>query len=116
MKKNSIYTIVVGSEAQEYSDYCLPSQKHYADSIGAEFYVLGEESFKPEYPTGHFNLISAIEHFLKTGHERFLYMDADIIIHKDTPDMFKEFKPGELYLRYGNTYERKCRDGNSIFR
>lgn len=105
MKKNAIYTIVVGKEAEDYAEYCIPSQKHYAESIDAEYYVLGEEVFRPEYPTGHFNLISAIEHFLKSDHERFLYMDADVIIHKNTPDIFQEFEKGELYLRYGNTYD-----------
>jgi len=105
MKKNAIYTIVVGKESEEYAEYCTPSQKHYAESIGAEYYVLKEEVFKPEYPTGHFNLISAIEHFLQSDHERFLYMDADVIIHKNTPDMFKEFPKGDIYLRYGNTYD-----------
>jgi len=105
MKKNAIYTIVIGEEAEEYAEYCTPSQKYYAESINAEYYVLKDEVFRSEYPTGHFNLISAIEHFLESDHERFLYMDADVIIQKNTPDMFKEFPAGDIYLRYGNTYD-----------
>ena len=104
-KKNAIYTIVVGDEARKYAAYCIPSQTKYAEDIGAQYYVLQEESFRKEYPTGHFNLISAIDHFLESDHERFLYMDVDIIVHKNTPDMFEAFPPGELYLRYGNTYD-----------
>ena len=98
-KKNAIYTIVVGEEARKYAAYCIPSQTKYAEDIGAQYYVMQEESFREEYPTGHFNLISAIDHFLESDHERFLYMDVDVLIHKKTPDMFEEFSPGELYLR-----------------
>jgi hypothetical protein len=104
-KRNAIYTIVVGNEANKYANYCLPSQNEYANDIDAEYYVLREEVFRPEYPTGHFNLISAIDHFLNSDHERFLYLDADIVVHRNTPNIFEEFPIGEMYLRYGNTYD-----------
>jgi len=105
MAKNSVYTIVTGDEAREYSSYCLPSQQSYCEFIDADFYVMGDEAIRPEYPTGHFNLISAIEHFLEGSSERFLYLDADIIIHKNTPDIFKEFPSGNIYLRKGHEYK-----------
>jgi hypothetical protein len=104
MKKNAIYTIVAGKEVEEYAEYCTPSQKYYAESIDAEYYVLGEEVHRSEYPTPHFNLISAIEHFLQSDHERFLFMDADVIIHKNTPNIFEELPAGDFYLRYSNEY------------
>ena len=102
--KYGIYTCVIGAEAQEYAKLCLPSQQAYAKAVGANYYVLDEKNVKPEYPTSHFNLLSAIEHFLQSDHERFLYMDADIIIHKNTPNIFEELPEGDFYLRYSNKY------------
>lgn len=104
MKKNAIYTIVIGKDVEEYSDYCTPSQREYAKSVDAEYYILRDEVIKEEYPTNHFNLLSAINHFLESDHDRFLYMDADVVVHKNTPDIFKILVEGEMYLRYSNEY------------
>ena len=114
--KYGIYTCVIGNEAQEYAKLCLPSQKAYAKAVGATHYVLGESSMKPEYPTSHFLLWEAMEHFIKSDHERFIFMDADIIIQKGTPNIFDEFPTGKMYMRYGHSFERienwvkECRD------
>jgi hypothetical protein len=104
--KYGIYTCVIGNEAQEYAKLCLPSQKAYAKAIGASHYVLGENNMKPEYPTSHFLLWESMKHFISTSHERFVFMDADIIIQKGTPSIFDEFPKGKMYMRFGHSFER----------
>lgn len=106
MNKYGIYTIVAGDYAKSYADLCLPSQKAYAEYVNADFYVLTENDMKPEYPTAHFLVWAAMEKFLQSEHERFLFLDADIIVQRGTPDIFAEHAPGKMYMRFGHSFEK----------
>tara|TARA_R110001599_G_scaffold243644_1_gene443483 strand:+ start:1527 stop:2492 length:966 start_codon:yes stop_codon:yes gene_type:complete len=104
--KYGIYTIAIGEYAREYSKLCLPSQKAYAKDVGADHYLLDENDLKSEYPTPHFLLWEAMEQFIKSDHERFLFIDADIMIQKGTPNIFDEFSKGKMYMRFGHSFDK----------
>ena len=104
--KYGIYTIAVGDYAKEYAKLCMPSQKAYAEAVGAAHYMLDEKDMKPEYPTAHFLLWEAMKQFLDSDHERFLFIDADIIIQKGTPNIFDEFEEGQMYMRRAHSFEK----------
>ena len=104
--KYGIYTIAIGDYAREYAKLCLPSQKAYAKAVGAEHYLLDENDMKPEYPTAHFLLWEAMKQFMLSDHERFLFIDADIIIQKGTPSIFDEFPEGKMYMRFGHSFDK----------
>tara|TARA_R110000824_G_scaffold50135_5_gene140279 strand:+ start:294 stop:1208 length:915 start_codon:yes stop_codon:yes gene_type:complete len=104
MKKNAIYTIIVG-QADRYAHYCMPSIRAYAEATDSELYVFTEEHMTPEYPTPHFLMFELMKHFGESEHERMLYIDADIIVHKGTPDIFKTFESG-FYMREGHTWDK----------
>jgi len=103
--KYGIYTIAVGEYAKEYAKLCVPSQKAYADAIGAAHYLLDEQDMKPEYPTARFLLWESMKQFVASDHERFLFIDADIIIQKGTPNIFDEFEEGKMYMRFSHSFE-----------
>lgn len=105
-EKYGIYTIAVGDYAKEYAKLCLPSQKAYAKDIGAAHYLLDENDMRPEYPTAHFLVWEAMKRFIDSPHERFLFIDADIIIQKGTPSIFDNFEKGKMYMRFGHSFEK----------
>jgi len=97
--KKIIYTIVAGN-AGEYAELCLPSIRRYADKVGADFHIITDDNMKPEYPTTHFLIYEAFNHFVASDYDRMAYIDADVIINPITPDIFEELNEG-FWVRQG---------------
>jgi len=82
MGKTAIVTVCVGSRYEEISELTYPSIKNYAKKLKAEFIVLtGNEDQK------YWNKFKI--HQLLGSYSRIIYVDTDLIIRDDCPDLFK---------------------------
>ncbi len=90
--KTALVTIVVGKQVQEIWELTGTSFLHYAQKIGAELVVL--DSLRMWMPSPHwlkFDLFA-----LLTRCDRIIYMDADILIRPDCPNLFKLVDPEKV--------------------
>jgi len=80
---NLVLTIAIGSLYQEMAGITHPSINRYATKIGAEFKVITEQNhISPHWEKFEiYNLLST--------YERILYVDTDVLISGDCPDLFK---------------------------
>ena len=83
-KDNLVLTISIGDYYQELAKHTLPSIKRYAKSIGADFLNIEDEN--SEYITQKWNKFAI--HDLLNEYKRILYLDIDIIIRDDCPNLF----------------------------
>ena len=77
---------------------CVESQKRYADKIGAFFYPCTEwencnEDLQTECEKRH------IVELLK-DYDKVLYLDADVFVKPDAPDIFKEYENNNNLILY----------------
>ena len=84
MKKNLVLTLALGSAYQELATLTHPAIKAYADKIDADFMVISER--KISKTTAHWEKFQIFD--LLNDYERILYIDTDIIVRDDTPNMF----------------------------
>lgn len=87
--KNAIVTITIGEQYEEIAKLTHPSIKAYAERIGAEFIVLREEAKYPHWQK--FRLFELLIRF-----ERIIYLDTDLIIRDDCPNLFNEVPSDKL--------------------
>ncbi len=78
---NSIVTIVSGRDYEELSKLTHSSINAYAEKIGAEFIVIREESLTPHWLK--FRLFDLLNKY-----DRIIYLDSDLIVRDDTPNLF----------------------------
>jgi len=97
--KTIIYTIVAGN-AIEYARYCVPTIQSYADKIGSDLVILSEDDNFEHYPTNHFLIYEAFRRFEASDYHQMMFCDADVIINKNTPNIFDKF-PAGLWVRQG---------------
>jgi len=84
MKENLVFTLSIGSHHSKVSKLTLPSIKEYADKIGADFLNITEHN--NEYITQKWNKFYIYE--LLNKYKRILYLDTDLIIREDCPNLF----------------------------
>ena len=70
----------------------MPIIKEYCARYGITLYEITEN--KNEYPTAHWCKLDVFRQFLDSGHEYGLYLDIDIIIRKEAPNIFNEYNGG----------------------
>ena len=82
MSKNALVTVSVGEVYKEMSKLTHPSIKAYANRIGADFICIDEsDSTSPHWEKFQiFNLLNK--------YDRIIYLDTDIIVRDDTPNLF----------------------------
>lgn len=68
----------------------LPTHRAYADRCGAEFVVMDERH--PDHP--HYAKWAVRDLFAR--YDRVLFLDADAIVRRDTPDLFALVEPDRL--------------------
>lgn len=108
--KKAIITICFGQKFKELSKITHPSLKYYAKKINADFIVLDENNQYYSDKTFPQWEKFAIYNLLNT-YDRIIYLDTDIIIREDCPDLFEvvpykqigafneaKFVPREYYL------------------
>ena len=93
MSKNLILMIAVGDTYKKIAEYTHPIIEQYAKRIGADFIVVKES----QCSTPHWEKFLAIYNYLNK-YERILYLDTDVIIRNDCPDLFKIVPSNKLAL------------------
>ena len=87
-----VLTIAVGATYKSISKLTQPSLKAYAKRIGAEFFCINEQKISKTTP--HWEKFQI--HRLLDTFERIAYIDTDILIRRDCPDLFEEVPRGKL--------------------
>lgn len=84
MKKNyAVVTVTIGDEYKEIAGLTHPTIKAYADKLECDFIVID----KGGDSSGHWAKFQL--HRLLGEYDRIIYVDTDVIIRNDTPDLFK---------------------------
>lgn len=91
--KLAVVTCAIGPKFQELLTITGPQLKKYADKCGADFIVL-EDDQCPHFPNGN---KFRVRHIAKQ-YDRVLYLDTDLWVKDCTPNMFKLYPPGAVYM------------------
>jgi hypothetical protein len=83
--KNAVVTVCMGDGYKSVGEVSHPFMKEYADKIGAEFIVFDDQSKKFQYPKNNKFLINEL---FVNGYDRILYVDTDVLIKRDSPNIF----------------------------
>ena len=104
-KDTLVLTISIGEYYNELAKLTLPSIQSYAKKIGADFLNINE--FNPHYITQKWNKFHI--HELLNKYRRIIYLDVDILIREDTPNLFEIVPENKLGMfnegRYVPRYE-----------
>jgi hypothetical protein len=87
MEKLAVVTLVTSPEWRQLATITLPSQRYYAERLGADFVVLDRRV----YPHPHYDKWQIAD--LLACYDRVLYLDADLIVRPDCPDLFVTVPP-----------------------
>ena len=92
--KKQVITLNVDHYYPEITSITLPFMERFAKKIGADFNVITERTFGPPMTCNYekFQLRK-----LSKGYDWTIYLDADVLIHNDTPD-FTDFIGKETIL------------------
>lgn len=82
--KKAVVTLSIGDLYREMSDISHPMMKDYADKIGADFVVINEAKVRM-HPL-HFEKWQMYD--LLFDYDRIIFLDTDILIGPDCPDLF----------------------------
>lgn len=86
MKKSNlaVITLAVGERGRELLDITRAGLERYANRIGADFHIIGGEPIQPAYPMeDKFRVCQYLDHY-----DRVIYIDADIEVSQDAPNLF----------------------------
>jgi len=104
-RDNLVFTISIGDYYQEISKYTLPFLENYAKKIGADFLNITEHN--PDYITQKWNKFHINK--LLNDYKRIIYLDIDMIIRDDCPNLFEIVPENKLGMfnegRYSSRYE-----------
>jgi len=99
---NLVLTIAIGSLFQEMAGITHQSISRYADKVGADFKVISEQT----HSTPHWEKFQIYD--LLAHYDRILYVDTDVLITSDCPDLFQLVPPHVLGLfNEGAYFDRK---------
>lgn len=91
--RNAVVTITCGSRYEKIAELTHPTIKDYAEKIGAEF-IVWRDMGKHTIP--HYRKLDLAS--LLMEYDRTLYVDSDVIIREDAPDIFGIVQPDCLGL------------------
>lgn len=89
---NLVLTISVGDAYQKMAEITHPSIKKYAEKIGADFLNLSEKKIAQTTP--HWEKFQIFD--LLSKYNRILYLDTDLIVREDCPNLFDEVDESKL--------------------
>lgn len=104
-KETLVLTISIGEHYEKVRKLTESSIQSYAKKIGADYLNINE--FNPQYITQKWNKFHI--HELLNKYRRILYLDIDVLVREDTPNLFEIVPENELGMfnegRYVPRYE-----------
>lgn len=104
-KETLVLTISIGDYYQSLKNITEPSIQAYAKKIGADY--LNIDEFNPYYITQKWNKFHI--HELLNKYCRIIYLDIDVIVREDTPNLFEIVPENKLGMfnegRYTSRFE-----------
>lgn len=88
-RSRAIVTGIFGNDYWRIADVSLPTIRNYANRIAADLVVIEHRSFPEWHPYWEKFALGR----LLVGYEYVTWMDIDIIVHPEAPDIFKEAHP-----------------------
>lgn len=91
----TLYTLAVGGYPRAITDLTFPLMQRWARKVGADFRVIDSRAF-PQHPI-------TCEKFQLAGlalarHDEWsMFLDADALIHPNTPDLFEHLRKDTVY-------------------
>lgn len=89
---NAVVTVTIGQEYERLARLTHPTISAYASKIGADFVVFDKKEVATTTP--HFEKLK-IYHLLNK-YERIIYLDTDVIVRRDCPNLFNIVPEGKL--------------------
>jgi lipopolysaccharide biosynthesis glycosyltransferase len=90
--RHAIVTLCIGETAAKCAAISHPAIQAYAVRIGADFHVITER----RWPDLHIHFEKFQMYDLVMGYERTLYLDSDVIVAPDAPNIFDVAPEGQL--------------------
>ena len=90
-EKRAIVTVVIGEEAVKQNKVAVKTLVNYGKKVHAEVILITKESIENVAP--HLQKFQIKD--ILDNHDRVLYVDADVLIHPDCPDLF-DIVPSEM--------------------
>jgi hypothetical protein len=89
--KKTVFTLCVDDYAPEIIALTFPLIRHYAEKIGADFFVITERMF-PEWPVVYekFQIYTLAR---EMGNDWNIFIDADALVHPDMADVTAHLRP-----------------------
>lgn len=89
---NAIITVTIGKKYERIAAVTHPTLRSYADKIGAEFIIINNKTEEDIVP--HFAKLQCQELLMK--YDRIIFMDTDIIVRADCPNLFEVVPPEKV--------------------
>lgn len=83
--KKAVVTLAIGDFYQKMSEITHPTIKKYAEKVGADFIVWKDQG---EHTLPHYKKLDLYK--LLDEYDRIIYVDTDILVREDAPDLFLE--------------------------
>ena len=106
MSDRAVVVIDIGEGFKNISSMTRPTVESYAKKIGADFVVIDKMKYAKKYAT--FEKVQIKE--LLNKYRRILYLDLDLIVRSDCPDLFEEVP----YEKVGVYNEGKYMDAQGV--
>lgn len=90
-----VITIAAGQKAIELLEYTGPQMRAYAERCGADFHVIMDNQCD-WYPIGNKFRLATIT----SNYERILFIDSDVWIRDEAPDLFHLHDSGKVWIHY----------------
>lgn len=91
--RKAIVSAAFGWKYSRISSVTYPTQKGYAQRVGADFIALSVRKFQPP-ATPHWEKLQLGD--LLNEYDRLLWLDSDVIVRSDAPDLFQIVPEGLL--------------------
>lgn len=87
MDRQLIVTLATGQRGKELLAITGPAMRRYAEKVGARFHAVTDPRLAVGWPHGaKFHIRKALT---EGGYDRLVYLDADVLVAPDCPDLFE---------------------------
>jgi lipopolysaccharide biosynthesis glycosyltransferase len=105
--KNLILTITLGEKYKQVAVITHNSIKQYANKINADFLVIDQNYLHDNTNSPHWNKFLIKSIFEQQNYDRILYIDTDVIIRNDCPNLFNIVPEDKIGMFNEGKYESR---------